>query len=196
MESVLEEHRSRVLLPRCGRYLEAFVRLCECDRPRSTDVSLMITGQNTSRLPNRPTWQTPVDRIRPLDVDYSEEDLQLRSSQSQPRLRHMSVGKPATSEPRLGEMKKPGMRREKANVVTDTRLVSASRIGKAAPTTDVYKGSSATGPNLARRPVKLMRAQSISKPLDQLSFLYESNLSRKTSMRDLRLMPLDGSQGS
>ena len=50
MESVLEECRSRVLLPRCGRCLGAFVRLCECDRPRITDVSLMITDQNTSRL--------------------------------------------------------------------------------------------------------------------------------------------------
>ena len=196
MESVLEEHRSRVLLPGCGRYLEAFVRLCECTRPRSTDVSLMIPGQNTSRLPNREAWQTPVDTRRPLDVDYSEEDLQFRSSQSQPRLRHITIGKPATSEPRLGEMKKPDVRREKANVVTDTRPVSASRIGKVAPITDMYKGSSATGANLARRPVKLIRTQAISKPLSQPSFPCKSNLSRKTSMRDLSLMPLDGSQGS
>ena len=147
-------------------------------------------------MPNRPTWQTPVDTIRPLDVDYSKEDLQLRSSQVQPRLRYMSAGKPATSEPRVGEMKTPDMRREKANGVTDTRPVSASRIGKAAPATGMYKGSSATGPNLARRPVKVMRAQGIPKPLNQLSLPCKSNLLRKPSMRDLRLMPLNGSQGS
>ena len=144
-------------------------------------------------MPNRPTWQTPVDTIRPLDVDYSKEDLQLRSSQVQPRLRYMSAGKPATSEPHLGEMKTPDMRREKANGVTDTRPVSASRIGKAAPATGMYKGSSATGPNLARRPVKVMRAQAIPKSLNQLSLPSKSNLPRKP---DLRLMPLDGSQGS
>ena len=196
MESVLEEHRSRVLLPRYGRYLEAFVRLCKCNKPRSTDVSLMIPGQDASRLPNRRTWQTPVDTIRPLDVDYSEEDLQFRSSQSQPPRRHMSIGKPAAAEPRLGEMKKPDVGREEASVVTGTRTVSASRIGKLAPITDMYKGSSATGANLARRPVKLIRTQAVSKPLNQPSFPCKSNLSRKTSMRNLWLMPLDGSQGS